>query len=640
MSGRACLFIIALSSAVSLGGVARAQQPPQGRQGKAPAKETSAAKNPAAKPAEVDPAAEMRRSTAVSLVNALADDARMYRDPVLRARVQARAADALWEIDAERARAMFRRAWEAADSADREAARKMEEEINAQLSKHGSAVSSTPPDLRAEVLKLAARRDRALGEEFLKQLASPSGQKDGEAASDATSTSPTATPAATSSDDKSPDAAQRLGLAEDLLNEGDTQHALQFADAALNRANIQSVSFLSALREKDAAEADRRFAAMLVRAAADPASDANTVSTLSSYVFTPFNFFAAYRSGSTGTNAMRGGVAPPDASALRAEFLRVAAQILLRPPTPQDYERTSAGRNGAYLIIRRLLPRFESQAPDLAPALNARAAALLPDVPEGVRNFAEREASRSASPDNSQRDMVQESLERAEHTNDPAERDAIYAMAVTSLAWKGDPRAQEYLDKIEDLDLKHRVRAFADFSATNAALEKKDAEAAVERAHKGDLTHLQRAWALERAADLTAKADRPRTLALLEESVAEARRVEDDADRARSLVAVATRYEKLDRSRTWDLMYEVTKAANSAPAFTGDDGKITLEMRAGHTVWMTDFNVQEFDLPDVLRALATADLDRAVQLAQGFTNEAARTTAVVAVARAVLVKKR
>lgn len=87
-------------------------------------------------------------------------------------------------------------------------------------------------------------------------------------------------------------------------------------------------------------------------------------------------------------------------------------------------------------------------------------------------------------------------------------------------------------------------------------------------------------------------------------------------------------------------MYEAAKAANSAPAFTGEDGKMSLEMRAGHTAWMTDFNVQEFDLPDVLRALAAADLDRAVQLAQSFTNEAARTSAVVAVARSVLVKNR
>lgn len=579
------------------------------------------------------------------MLTTLADQARDFRDETVRARAQARAADALWETDPRLARTLFRRAWEAADSADREAARKLEEEVRAQLARHGTAMTSTPPDLRAEVLRLAAHRDRALGEEFLKQLAKASEQKDGDAATDATSTNTTSTnatsPSATSQAEQSPDAGQRLGLAQELLDEGDKEHALEFADSALGLAGRQTISFLSALREKDASEADRRFAALLARATAEPSSDANTVSLLSSYVYTPFTFFTVSRSGGASTIFTREGrAATPDAPALRAAFLRAAAQILLRPPTPQDYERTSAGRSGTYLIIRHLLPYFELQAPELAAALNARAAALLPDVPERVRAAAEREARRAAGYEDPPRDEMQEAVERAERTNDPTERDGIYAGLAVALARNGDPRTQEYLGKIDSLDLRRRVRAFADFAAVRAALEKKEAEVAVEHARKGDLTHAQRAWALERAAELLARSDRQRAATLLEESVAESRRVEDDAERARALVAVATRYERLDRARAWDLMYEAAKAANSAPAFTGEDGKMSLEMRAGHTAWMTDFNVQEFDLPDVLRALAAADLDRAVQLAQSFTNEAARTSAVVSVARSVLVKSR
>lgn len=620
-------------SALALSAVASAQTP-------AARPTPRAARGADTRPsAEAEALAAQRRAQAVSMLTTLADQARDFRDETVRARAQARAADALWETDPKLARTLFRRAWEAADSADREAARKLEEEVKAQLARHGTAMTSTPPDLRAEVLRLAAHRDRALGEEFLKQLAKSSEQEAGDAATDATSTNATS-PSSTSQAEQSPDAGQRLGLAQDLLNEGDTQHAIQFADAALSSANIQSIGFLSALREKDAGEADRRFTGLLARAAADPASDANTVSLLSSYVFQPFVFFMAYRSGGTGMSALRTEAPAPDAPALRAAFLRAAAQILLRPATPQDYERTSAGRNGTYLVIRRLLPYFELQAPELAAALNARAAALLPDVPERVRAAAEREARRAAGSEDAPRDEVQDASERADRAKDSAERDSIYATLAVSLAWKGDPRAQEYVEKIDDLDLRHRVRAFADFSAVHSALEKKEAEAAVERAHKGDLTHAQRAWALERAAELFARSDRQRAATLLEESVAESRRVEEDAERARALVAVATRYERLDRARAWDLMYEAAKAANSAPAFTGEDGKMTLEMRAGHTAWMTDFNVQEFDLPDVLRALAAADLERAVQLAQSFTNEAARTSAVVAVARSVLVKNR
>ena len=41
----------------------------------------------------------------------------------------------------------------------------------------------------------------------------------------------------------------------------------------------------------------------------------------------------------------------------------------------------------------------------------------------------------------------------------------------------------------------------------------------------------------------------------------------------------------------------------------------------------------------ILAALATEDMNRAVQLADRFANEAARVSAVIAVARSVLVKK-
>src|SRR5205085_10787161 len=67
----------------------------------------------------VDPNEEARRQVAISLLTQLADEARSYQDITLRARVQARAADSLWTSDEGRARALFRRAWDAADAVDR-----------------------------------------------------------------------------------------------------------------------------------------------------------------------------------------------------------------------------------------------------------------------------------------------------------------------------------------------------------------------------------------------------------------------------------------------------------------------------------------------------------------------------------------
>jgi hypothetical protein len=89
-----------------------------------------------------DPLAAQRSATAASLLTSLADKARSFRDMTLRARAQARAADALWELDAELARTFFRRAWADADATDREIARKREEDRKAQLASGGVAMQS------------------------------------------------------------------------------------------------------------------------------------------------------------------------------------------------------------------------------------------------------------------------------------------------------------------------------------------------------------------------------------------------------------------------------------------------------------------------------------------------------------------
>src|SRR5688572_32938553 len=67
---------------------------------------------------------------------------------------------------------MFRKAWEAAEIADRENDQKLQEQIRQQQEKTGRPgyAVSVPPSLRREVFRLAARKDRVLGEEYLEKL--------------------------------------------------------------------------------------------------------------------------------------------------------------------------------------------------------------------------------------------------------------------------------------------------------------------------------------------------------------------------------------------------------------------------------------------------------------------------------------
>src|SRR4029079_1815966 len=283
-------------------------------------------KKPKANNEEADAEAAQQRTVAISLVTSLADEARSFKDQTRRARVQARAADVLWDTDADRARELFRRAWEAAEIVDAEAAKKRADDMRRMESEGGPVVVRGGPDLRSEVLRLVAKRDRKLGEEFLKALDEAAEKARSEAATDQRQNN-TGTRVG---------ASQRLQLARRLVEDGEVQRALEFAAPALDSVNPDSIFFLSALREKNAQLADPAYTTLLARAARDPNSDANTVSGLSSYLFTPFLYVTFERDGGSNQNRQRGPTPPPAVDAmLRNNFLRVAYQILMQPlPAP------------------------------------------------------------------------------------------------------------------------------------------------------------------------------------------------------------------------------------------------------------------------------------------------------------------
>ncbi|HEY0080059.1 MAG TPA: hypothetical protein VGB73_15715 [Pyrinomonadaceae bacterium] len=587
--------------------------------------------------ADADPLVEVRRNAAITLVTSLADEARNFRDQTLRARVQARAADALWETDAERARALFRRAWEAAEAADVENARRTEDERRAIQASRGSSASRSLPSARPEVLRLAARRDRQLGEEFLAKMEEARKQE-------ASATNqPAATPAVFNPDEPPANVEQRMSLARQLLEEGNVESAMQIGDTGLYPVNVFGMNFLDKLREKNAAAADQRYTALLSRVALDPASDANTVSLLSSYVFTPYLYLTFSRNGGGHTRRWRDDNSPPaDLPAqLRAAFLQTAATVLLRPTPPPEQDKTSAGRKGKHSVIARLAPLFEQHAPDKAPALRAQLAALQPDAREDDRHVDESALTRGLVPEDPNRDRVQESLDRLNRAKTAEERDQIYVQAAMAAAEQKDARAREFVDKIEDLDVRRQMRAFMDFRAVSSAIRDKNAEDALRFARSGELSSVQRTWGMTEAARLLGKAEAGRAIEILEEATTEARRIDPASpDRTRALLSIVTQLFELDRARAWDAMAEVVKSANAVSAFTGEDGGLTVRVKFKEGAMTMNFNIESFDLGGIFTALARDDFNRAVELARSFTAESPRATATLAVARTVLDKKR
>ncbi|HYN86293.1 MAG TPA: hypothetical protein VER32_13680 [Pyrinomonadaceae bacterium] len=586
--------------------------------------------------AAADPLEEARRATAVSLVTSLADEARNFGDQVLRARVQARAADALWETDRERARAHFRRAWEAAETADREQG----EARARQAAGRGAASSRDAGSIRREVLRLAARRDGALGSEFLGFLEGARKQEATDAAGAATSNQPP--PQKFNPDDPPTAMTQRLNLATQLLEDGEVERALQFADPALYPVNIFGANFLDRLRELNAAAADERYMRLLARAASDPAADANTVSLLSTYVFTPFMYITVGPDGGAHTRRWRDNNSPPStlAPALRDAFLRTAATVLTRPLPPPDQDRSTSGRMGTYVMLTRLAPLFERHMPDRAADLRARASALLQDTNEETRRADNPLFTRGLTPEPSREEQMRELLNRVDAAKTPDERDRIYFRVAAGLIESDAPRAREYANKIEDTDLRAQLLAFVEFQSARLAIEAKKPDEALRFARSTEVTNVQRAWILTEAAKLLAKDAPGRAIEILDEAVAESRKIDASSpDRPRALVAAATQLYALDRPRTWELMSEVVKAANAVADFSGEDGGLTVRVQLrGGGAMTTSFTIENFDLAGVFASLAKEDLNRAVELARGLVGEHTRSVAMLAVARTVLNK--
>ena len=586
-----------------------------------PEPETRAATK-AARASDAERAKEARLAFAIQLVSSLADDARSFKDDSLKVRVQARAADTLWNVDRTRARTLFERSWEAAQSVDQEGQRYAAAERQRYLSgRGGTGFIPKPPNLRGEVLRLVSGRDRALAETFLAKM-DEENKRDAE--DNKTRTFDSVEPPAVTT--------QRLQVARQLLESGELEKSVTFAEPGLSRATSPGIIFLVLLRQKSAPRADQFFNAMLERTAIDPLSDATSVSLLSSYVFTPSVLVTSTRDGLL-MNPWTDPLPPPQlAPALRGKFFVVASQTLLRPVSRPELELTSAGVAGTYFTIKRLLPLFEQHEPEMAAALRARLNMLsdgVDPVPEQQRAFISAGLTSKTEESND----LEARLQRAATVS---ERNSLYALAAREAVMKNDLKAREYANAIEDNELKADVRTFVDFILVSKALEQKDTEKTLQLIRSGTLTPLQRCWSYaELAALLKLKAPEQAT-ELIGEATEEAEHIAvSSAESAQAWIMIARRAAELDPSRRWPSALDAVKALNKANEYTGEENDILVHFQTRKESVAMRIATPSAGLAGLFRSLAEDDIYQSASLAKSITGEAPRATALLATARLV-----
>lgn len=595
-------------------------------------KQTAASKSKAAQDAEAERIRDERRANVQSLLLALASDATRFNDSTLRARTLARVADQLWEADRQRARGMFRDAWDATVAAEREARERPGEERQS-LATSGYSSAPSPPNVRREVLNLATRHDRALGEEFLAKLKEQSEQENAGRKNSSASAMGKIDVVAY----------QRLEVARHLLTTDQTEQALQFADPVLGTISMWTIDFLSTVREKDSSAADARYAAMLANASANPEADANTASVLASYLFTP-HFFITFTGDGAMTRSFEGNeVAPVVAPPLRTAFLRTAANILLRSLAPPGQEQNSAGHHGHYLTIKRLLPFFEQYAPpEMTSALRTQAEALSTLVSKETRDRDDDDWVRMrVRPDRFEQNWEQSLLDQLDRAKTSAERDHLHFQLASFYGARGELKARDYVDKIDETELRNTARMSIDMQLGKYAVSKKDVDRILELLRTGQLPHIYKAHLLSQAAKLLAKLDPEKAMVLIDLAAAEARRIQaSNPESPRAFLAVANAMLSVNPAAVWDAMNEAVKASNTAESFSGEGGQLFYRVNTQGMSYGYRENVPDFDLDGIFKILTQQDYDKVVELAQGFTRQAPRAVVTIAIARTVLEEKK
>jgi hypothetical protein len=605
------------------------------------------AKNTAAKTREAKLKEKRERQQAVAVLLEVTGSAREIEELYQRADVLTFCADALWETDEQTARALFRRAWDAASESD-DAELKDEQ----QNGRYGD-LPERFTRARELVLATAGRRDARMAEGFLRRLVE-SLNKQPSSARDLPEEMRDAASRDIGPLNEFTPGSQRLALAFSLLDEDSYKSAEALVEPALaGSVNGIIIEFLLRLRAYSFIDADRLFLRLLERTRADVHADANDVLLLSSYIFTPRLLVVVDSRGSVrfrplnldATTGVRDGTAE---RSLRANFYDAAAAILLR--LAQPFEKDEGGSALiTYFAVGRLLPLFERDSPQHAPALYARLNALAAEIESARRASLDSQIKTQSLTSENADDPLRSALEELGRS-DPATRDSLRLQMVRDAAkrrlWD---RSRRLADEIEDEGKRREARSIiaarqvATLGEAFADDEGNDFEKAVQFVRNAELTPALRAYGFAQAAELAARrGKRARAAALLDEAFSQVSQVENGTSlRDAASMMLATIAARVDSPRAWEMLVAAVVALNDDEKFSGETIWFNMETRVRLSPNEPDiFNdaLQAFTVEEMFDAAASRDLSRAVTEARNLKSVYARALALVASVRTVLEK--
>jgi hypothetical protein len=592
------------------------------------------------------------RQRAIDLAQQVGEDANGIDDRRSAAIIQAVSADVLWPHRKEPARDLFRRAFETAVTHYKETL----DDNRQQLDKK---VFTPRGDVRVEVIKLINKRDPKMGAEYNEKFIESKSREEQERAARAAASGQIQGKGESKFFGGNVAATDGLmEAAKTLLNEDAKMAAGVARRAADLGVSPAFAMFISALSKRDRAAADGLYLHALEVLSSAQSPLPGQLLALSAYPFGEGQI--SVRDGSNGSSWGFGKPEKFDVNPQHIQkFLTVALGALQRlaDPSltlaPDGVSRLSVALYAAKALESKVAafhPALQNQWQEMTSRLESlNPAGSAQSILQALERENERKAARQGDESQQQvssrqQGMVEELLERAQKTNNFAQRDGLYSQAATAAERAGDvSRALEIVGRISDLTFRGKLRSWINFNASEKAIRDKRYDEARRYALEVDETDYRAYLFFQIAEKVLKDNDRDRATELLEEAASRAVEADDTQEKVKALCGIADLFLKIDQARSFNLAEAAVRAANKVPAgklnLVEGGSRMTRTLSYDGSTTTNSTEVGGFDLRKVFGRLAGYDFDRSLALAQVIENKSVRCWAMIAVAESAFVKR-
>ena len=588
---------------------------------------------------------EQQQREAVAALLETAEAARTFDDLFYKVKIQAAAAGDIWPFDEPAARAILLRAWE---------------ETTRPGALDAMRQDGEPPETAREnlamaqrmVIEEAAKYDHRMAESLIGQslvnLQSESGRPSQNSPPENAST-----PRSNVWRQLSQSGQQRLGIAYSLLRGGAYKRAAEIAAPSVYEgASRDILEFIFALRAHNAREADALYLRLLERARTDAETNANDVLLLSTPVVSPLLLVFIDRDGTTrflqrsapvGTKSDEPAALPTEA---RRAFFNMAAAVLLRLPIVRETDSGVGAETATlYFTIGRLLPFFEREAAQYAPALHARQSSLSAEIAATRRDFLSASMNVSSLARKNPRDPLARGLEALGRATDAKSRDRLrFDIVISAASFKLWDRARRVAAEIEDAEAQRSalyVITLCQMMTISEAYDDAEAdgfEGAVSFVRSADVPPEARATGLAQVAESASLSRRPeRAAELLAEATTFAGEVPPETVQRAAVFAMLTlAAARIDAARAGELLTAFVSAANGAGDALSYELSYEFEVSPPGEKITIFLPQQPFRLEEVFATMARLDFHRTLNEIRALEDDVTRAEAIIAAARTVL----